>query len=64
MDQKCTICQNYYEVCPNCKKNGEKLKGCVEDKDRGWQDNGGYVSDGNEKKESTGSWVKWKNDKK
>ena len=31
MDEKCSICANYYEVCPNCKKEWVKLKGCVED---------------------------------
>jgi hypothetical protein len=40
MDEKCSICANYYEVCPNCKKEWVKLKGCVEGKKSGWHDNG------------------------
>ena len=52
-------CKNYYEVCSNCKKYGENLKGCVEDKKRGWHDNGGYLPDADEK--NAGSWLKWKN---
>ena len=58
MDEKCSICANYYEVCPNCKKEWVKLKGCVEGKKSGWHDNGGYVPDSDEKKKSTGSWLK------
>ena len=50
MDEKFSICANYYEVCPNCKKEWVKLKGCVEDKKSGWHDNGGYVPDSDEKK--------------
>ena len=62
MDEKCSICKNYYEVCPTCKVRGVKLKGCVEDKTQGWHDNGGYLPDPDEKKEkSAGSWLKWKN---
>ena len=64
MDQKCAICSNYYEVCPTCKVRGVKLKGCVEDKECGFHDNGGYVTDSDEKKKSTGSWMKWRNDDK
>ena len=60
MDEKCSICANYYEVCASCKARGVNLKGCVEDKKQGWHDNGGYVSDADEKKKSTGSWVKSK----
>ena len=63
MDEKCSICKNYNEVCPTCKKYGQ-LKGCVEDKKSGWHDNGGYVPDPDEKKQNTGSWLKWKNEKK
>ena len=64
MDEKCSICANYYEVCPSCKVHGVKLKGCVEDKKPGWHDNGGYVSAPDEEKQSTGSWLKSKNEKK
>ena len=42
-----------------------KLKGRVEDKQRGWHDNGGYLPDADEKQEKyAGSWLKWKNEKK
>jgi hypothetical protein len=64
MDERCSICANYYEVCPNCKKEWVKLKGCVEGKKSGWHDNGGYVPDSDEKKQSTGSWLKSKNEQK
>ena len=64
MEKQCNICKNYYEVCSSCKKYGENLKGCVEDKQRGWHDNGGYVKDEDEKKQNTGSWLKKKNEKK
>ena len=64
MEKQCNICKNYYEVCSSCKKYGENLKGCVEDKKPGWHDNGGYVPDKDEKKQNTGSWLKKKNEKK
>ena len=64
MDHKCSVCSNYYEVCSSCLKSGVKLRGCVEDKKQGWHDNGGFVSDSNEKEKNTGSWMKWKNDEK
>ena len=65
MDEQCSICKNYYEVCSTCKERGMKLMGCVEDKQRGWHDNGGYLPDADEKNEKyAGSWLKWKNEKK
>ena len=33
-------------------------------KKSGWHDNGGYVPDSDEKKQSTGSWLKSKNEQK
>ena len=49
MDENCSVCVNYHEVCPTCKKNGVKIKGCVEDKKQHWHDNGGYVRDPDDK---------------
>ena len=60
MDEQCSICKNYYEVCSTCKERGMKLKGCVEDKQRGWHDNGGYLPDADEKNEKyADSWIKY-----
>ena len=36
------------------------MKGCVEDKSKGFHDNGGYLKDA-EKQLNTGSWLKEKN---
>ena len=36
------------------------MKGCVEDKQSGFHDNGGYLKD-SEKEHNTGSWLKEKN---
>ena len=63
MDEKCSVCSNVYEICGSCRKFGQ-LKGCTEDKKQGWHDNGGYQPDPDEKNQSTGSWLKEKNDKK
>ena len=62
--KKCSICSQDYEVCKNCEKYGQ-MKGCVvEDKTKGWHDNGGYVEDPNDKPSNSGSWMKGKNEKK